>query len=280
MPLLPFSRPLRLLNDTCPRSTFCCLFQAYKNGLYGAKYAWFATYWYSSDWWTEAEVDTDCTKTELLRAIDGIFYTGMTYINPAVDERGLAGVSYSELRQMYLQLTNGKELEGSRQIPSYYDSLWTVAVALDSTVKTLREIGNLTNTMNMISKQLLHDMRMIHSCAVDLVPYTPTAWDRCSSRLCDTRGRCSVATVEAITLYPDNNALQLDQSGTLFQNWYDMLLQLCDIGRLSCSQACRCRGSIWTLRSSISRVIYRSLSDNGNSFYNISYHALWIVFHF
>nr|XP_006819249.1 PREDICTED: uncharacterized protein LOC100371470 [Saccoglossus kowalevskii] len=56
------------------RQVFC---QAYKEGMYGAKYVWIITGWYSSDWWKQEDPDSpiDCTLQEMEAAISGYFTT-------------------------------------------------------------------------------------------------------------------------------------------------------------------------------------------------------------
>lgn len=109
-------------------------------GLYGPKYAWLGVYWYSHDWWKSAEVDTDCTAAQLLDAIDGMLYMGMTFENP-LNEKGLSGVNYTGLMELYDDAAEGREISGREKVPTYYDALWTVALALDKAVTALDETG-------------------------------------------------------------------------------------------------------------------------------------------
>lgn len=121
-------------------------FQAHKHGLYGAQYAWIVVHWYPHDWWTLADSNTDCTPKQLLDAINGIFYMGMTYANPR-NERGLAGVNYTELVELFDEATKGRVVPGKEKVSSQFDALWTVALALNKTVTTLKESGRHQNVL-------------------------------------------------------------------------------------------------------------------------------------
>ena len=44
-----------------------CIFQAFKQGIYGRKYVWILPGWYSDKWWENAG-ETSCTKHEVKEA--------------------------------------------------------------------------------------------------------------------------------------------------------------------------------------------------------------------
>ena len=53
---------------------FCVLYQAYKHGMYGAKYVWLLLDWYdNTKWWLQDDDSIDCTQEQMTSAVQGYF---------------------------------------------------------------------------------------------------------------------------------------------------------------------------------------------------------------
>eukprot|EP00057_Strongylocentrotus_purpuratus_P002782 XP_003725244.1 PREDICTED: gamma-aminobutyric acid type B receptor subunit 1 [Strongylocentrotus purpuratus] len=68
--------------EDAARAVFC---EAYKRGLYGAKYVWLLVGWYMRDWWLVEDDRIDCTPEELTEAVEGYFAVDSMDTN--VDDR-------------------------------------------------------------------------------------------------------------------------------------------------------------------------------------------------
>ena len=78
----------------------------------------------------------------MLDAVEGHFATGLIYLNPAL-ERGVAGKTSVEWQDEYLRRINHTLLRGSVMATQGYDSVYCIALALNTTMNNLRELGKI-----------------------------------------------------------------------------------------------------------------------------------------
>ncbi|CAH1778015.1 unnamed protein product [Owenia fusiformis] len=118
--------------ENAARQVFC---QAYKAGLYGRRYVWVLLGWYTEDWW-QVEGETNCTKQEMATAVNG--YIGVDGLNSIIGQkRSISGLSTEMFFESY------KRYGGPRPISPFatvtYDTIWTVALTLNNSLKMMKE---------------------------------------------------------------------------------------------------------------------------------------------
>ncbi|XP_077989812.1 gamma-aminobutyric acid type B receptor subunit 1-like [Glandiceps talaboti] len=120
------------------RQVFC---QAYKEGMYGAKYVWIITGWYSSEWWREEDQDGshDCTLEQLEVAVSGYFTTDALPLSLS-QHPGVSNRTTSQFLEEYSDYVGGniENLSGYQEAPYGYDSVWTIALMLHEAERRLQ----------------------------------------------------------------------------------------------------------------------------------------------
>ncbi|XP_033640526.1 gamma-aminobutyric acid type B receptor subunit 1-like isoform X2 [Asterias rubens] len=126
--------------ETRARQVFC---QAYKEGMYGEKYVWIITGWYSYQWWllkdSEGNVH-DCTPDQMSEAVNGYFTTDALPLSLA-EEPGIAGINTQQFLAEYKEYVGGtpEMLTGYQEAPYGFDSVWTLALALQEAETRLQK---------------------------------------------------------------------------------------------------------------------------------------------
>ncbi|ELT90594.1 hypothetical protein CAPTEDRAFT_145194 [Capitella teleta] len=116
-------------------SSFLC--EAYKSGFYGPHIVMVFMNWLDGDWYE----DSNCTKEQILEVLDYSLFTGPNFINPNREEC-IAGIDQAEFDQEYLAYFNGTMPAGGSYRNPAFDSIWTVALALNATENILKENGS------------------------------------------------------------------------------------------------------------------------------------------
>ncbi|XP_067670378.1 gamma-aminobutyric acid type B receptor subunit 1-like [Haliotis asinina] len=119
-------------------NVFC---EIYKQGLYGPKYVWFILGWFDDRWWEKAYDTSGCTKLQLLKAINGHFRVGETFIlrSKATDAARISGFEF--LESFRIRNANRSD-HGQKTAAQAYDSVWALALALDMAEKRLVQRGD------------------------------------------------------------------------------------------------------------------------------------------
>ncbi|XP_071490406.1 gamma-aminobutyric acid type B receptor subunit 1-like [Diadema antillarum] len=122
------------------RQVFC---EAYKNGLYGEKYVWIITGWYSNEWWRANDPDYphDCTTQQMDEAVAGYFTTDALPLSLAT-RPGVSGKTTEEFWEEYSTYVGGnpESLSGHQEAPYGYDSVWTIALMLQEAEDILQKM--------------------------------------------------------------------------------------------------------------------------------------------
>ncbi|XP_038052112.1 gamma-aminobutyric acid type B receptor subunit 1-like [Patiria miniata] len=126
--------------ETKARQVFC---QAYKEGMYGKKYVWIITGWYSHQWWLSEDDENrhDCTKEQMAEAVQGYFTTDALPLSLA-KEPGVAGITTAQFEAEYKEYVGGEPetLSGYQEAPYGFDSVWTIALALQEAETRLQDL--------------------------------------------------------------------------------------------------------------------------------------------
>ncbi|RDD42116.1 Gamma-aminobutyric acid type B receptor subunit 2 [Trichoplax sp. H2] len=118
-------------------SIFC---HAYKLGMYGENYAWFASNFLQRNWWEATAHGINCTTHEILQAGKGYIAFGQSYISESGlnNKLTVSGLTYRKYFKEYEKFTNGTPRSVSHT-PSAYDSIWCLALALNQTDHQLQK---------------------------------------------------------------------------------------------------------------------------------------------
>lgn len=81
------------------RLVFC---EAYKEKMFGGKYVWIITGFYTKDWWKDGSDDIECTEEEMDRAVDGYF--SMSASNHSITNK--TGISGKVIQVSFNQIIN------------------------------------------------------------------------------------------------------------------------------------------------------------------------------
>ncbi|XP_063956536.1 gamma-aminobutyric acid type B receptor subunit 1-like isoform X1 [Lytechinus pictus] len=123
------------------RQVFC---QAYKDGLYGEKYVWIITGWYSNEWWRVRDPDHphDCTSEQMDEAVRGYFTTDALPLSLA-QHPGVSGKTTEQFWEEYTDYVGGnpETLSGYQEAPYGYDSVWTIALMLHEAEEILQRMN-------------------------------------------------------------------------------------------------------------------------------------------
>uniref|UniRef100_A0AAN0LJ33 Gamma-aminobutyric acid type B receptor n=1 Tax=Polyphagotarsonemus latus TaxID=1204166 RepID=A0AAN0LJ33_9ACAR len=123
--------------ESWARKIFC---QAYQHGIYGRKYQWIIAGEYSEFWWTKIDRGINCTRKELLAAIEGYIITDVLPLTSGniITASGMTASEY-EIRYNSLRGADYSKFHGYA-----YDGLWTIALAMQRVQKKLKTVY--TNT--------------------------------------------------------------------------------------------------------------------------------------
>lgn len=80
-------------NETWARRVFC---EAYKLEMYGRSYQWLIMGVYSTEWWLNAEDDTDCTAEQVMKALEATIMTDLLPLSTTGDitVAGIVNMTY------------------------------------------------------------------------------------------------------------------------------------------------------------------------------------------
>ncbi|RWS21444.1 gamma-aminobutyric acid type B receptor subunit 1-like protein, partial [Leptotrombidium deliense] len=114
--------------------------EAYKQNLYGSKYVWFLIGWYEDNWYLPDD-KVNCTKEEMLKAVQGHFTTEALMLNRDSNIT-VANVTAQEWLQRYhrelnISAESVNKPEGYQEAPLAYDAVWAIAYALNKTIQRL-----------------------------------------------------------------------------------------------------------------------------------------------
>ncbi|KAK2172393.1 hypothetical protein NP493_966g00017 [Ridgeia piscesae] len=111
------------------RVIFC---EAYKKKMYGPKYAWIITGFFSRLWWKNVDPDNphDCSIEQLEEAIQG-YFTADANPNSLSQAPGISGKTYDQFATEYSNRTGYSNKTGYGEAPYGYDSVWAIASMLN-----------------------------------------------------------------------------------------------------------------------------------------------------
>ncbi|KAK2188874.1 hypothetical protein NP493_117g04006 [Ridgeia piscesae] len=111
------------------RVIFC---EAYKEKMYGPKYAWIITGFYTRMWWKNKDVNFphDCTVEQLEEAIQG-YFTADANPNSLSQSPGISGKTYDQFAAKYSERTSNVNKTAYQEAPYGYDSVWAIASMLN-----------------------------------------------------------------------------------------------------------------------------------------------------
>jgi hypothetical protein len=109
-------------------------------GFYGPHIVWFMINWFAEDWMYRMENSTSCTPEEVLTATSTSFFDGMRFINPS-DTPSVTGKSGKDLEEEYNELFNGTLPYGAYHRLQTYDTILSIAMALNETNARLMQNG-------------------------------------------------------------------------------------------------------------------------------------------
>uniref|UniRef100_A0ABM0MYC7 Gamma-aminobutyric acid type B receptor subunit 2-like n=1 Tax=Saccoglossus kowalevskii TaxID=10224 RepID=A0ABM0MYC7_SACKO len=115
-------------------------------GMYGAKYAWFGTGWYGPDliYGAMSGTSIDCTPEQIGEVIEGLFVVSDYELNPDTENVGISNLTPHEYITLYDEYVNytGDSLVGYANSPYSYDTVWAIALALNTTMNDLKRSGD------------------------------------------------------------------------------------------------------------------------------------------
>ncbi|XP_048589159.1 gamma-aminobutyric acid type B receptor subunit 2 isoform X1 [Nematostella vectensis] len=125
------------------RQIFC---QAFKSGLYGARYVWLLIGTYSYRWWAVPDNGVDCTVQEMQAAVAYSFiFNNQIFLGE--DEQGnakraISGVTKAEYFKQYQSYLQADNITTAPNITAYaYDAVWVIAAALNQTIPVIQRMG-------------------------------------------------------------------------------------------------------------------------------------------
>ncbi|CAG2111205.1 unnamed protein product, partial [Medioppia subpectinata] len=109
---------------------------AYKEGLYGRRYQWIVSGLYEDKWWQNVH-NLDCSKEELMAALDGYIATDVLPLTSSqTTDFGLTTYEYEA------EYTRMRGSEYSRFHGYAYDGIWAIAFAVRSVHEKLRSMSS------------------------------------------------------------------------------------------------------------------------------------------
>lgn len=146
-------------DERSARKVFC---QAYRTGLYGARYAWLIPGWYGKDWWKKnlSEESLACTVDEMDEAVKGYIACDSVKMSP-YNIATVSGQTPKQISSRY-QIKTGKTLK-STDAGFAYDAVWTIAIALNRTEEYLnRKKSPLSiNNFTYVDKELVKHFKVV-----------------------------------------------------------------------------------------------------------------------
>ncbi|XP_072046213.1 gamma-aminobutyric acid type B receptor subunit 2-like [Amphiura filiformis] len=145
------------------RRIFC---QAYKEGMYGAKYVWIVNGWYGYEWWRQDDPSHDCTNSQMDTVVAGSFSMDALPVSLAAHP-GVSGRTTNQFLEEYEKYVgvNPNFLTGSADAPYAYDGVWTMALLLQEAERRLQKldppqsIGNFDYKNHNMSELLFEIMK-------------------------------------------------------------------------------------------------------------------------
>nr|XP_054755802.1 gamma-aminobutyric acid type B receptor subunit 2-like isoform X2 [Lytechinus pictus] len=137
--------------EDAARAVFC---EAYKRGMYGAKYVWLLVGWYMRDWWLVEDDRIDCTPEELTEAVEGYFAVDSMDTN--IDDRmSVSGLTSSEFREEMKE--RGIE-HLSTHAAQTYDAVWTITLALKEAMRKVDPTPSNASIIMTTTKPVMSDV--------------------------------------------------------------------------------------------------------------------------
>ncbi|RDD36470.1 Gamma-aminobutyric acid type B receptor subunit 2 [Trichoplax sp. H2] len=113
--------------------------KAYRQNYYGSKYIWWFPGLFSSNWWDESPRDHNCTAKQLFEVIkNSSFYTNAPIYSPSKTPAvsGKTGLQFYEELSKRINYTI-QDSDVSSAVGAIYDSIWSIALALNQTESRL-----------------------------------------------------------------------------------------------------------------------------------------------
>ncbi|NP_001164698.1 GABA b receptor precursor [Saccoglossus kowalevskii] len=123
--------------ENMARRVFC---EVYKEKLYGPKYVWFIIGWYPDNWYTVQDDKINCTAEQLKEALEGHLTTEVMMLNPD-DSPTISGRTSQQFLKEFKTKIPDPNVSGYPEAPLAYDAVWSLALALDKTMKRLAKKG-------------------------------------------------------------------------------------------------------------------------------------------
>ncbi|XP_077982037.1 gamma-aminobutyric acid type B receptor subunit 2-like [Glandiceps talaboti] len=134
------------------RRAFC---EGYKQGVYGAKYAWhIVSGWYEEDWYMIN--DTDCSPNQMAEAVDGTISTFQMLMD-FTNATTIAGSDVDVYYQRYLDWPSTAIHGTNEWATPGYDSVWVVALALNNSREEIEKQEILDENGTFIRYKRLED---------------------------------------------------------------------------------------------------------------------------
>ncbi|ELU12857.1 hypothetical protein CAPTEDRAFT_198653 [Capitella teleta] len=126
-----------------PKNSIRPLCQAYKQGVYGARYQWL--HWSARhgilNQLDQKVAGDGCTHKQMVEAAEGLIYFGPVSVSQTPDylRAGISGYTTPELEAKYLEYLTTKNVSTARQAlyTSAFDAVWTAALAMNSSLSYL-----------------------------------------------------------------------------------------------------------------------------------------------
>ncbi|XP_077867202.1 gamma-aminobutyric acid type B receptor subunit 2-like [Saccoglossus kowalevskii] len=138
------------------RALFC---EAYRQGMYGATYAWLIPGWYSDDWWKTEDSHINCTLDEMKKVLESVIETVQDSKGPD-NVTNINGETYAEYEERYLNILSSRP-EYKWVIPHMwhglgYDAVWSMALALNASIDEVA-LGRTNDSHGSVRSKRLDD---------------------------------------------------------------------------------------------------------------------------
>ncbi|KAI1308651.1 Gamma-aminobutyric acid type B receptor subunit 1 [Halotydeus destructor] len=163
--------------------------EAYKQNLYGKQHVWLLIGWYEDNWWHPTP-GLNCTKDEMMKAVQGHFTTEALLLNQD-SKLTIANMTSREWLQRYHheyesesghEITQDSKPEGYQEAPLAYDAIWAVALALNRSIQRLALKGQLIESFDYtngdIMKEIQSSLRQVRFLGVSGLVAFSDAGDR------------------------------------------------------------------------------------------------------
>eukprot|EP00731_Ephydatia_muelleri_P012364 Em0006g1258a len=115
--------------------------EAYHKKKYAPQYVLILRDWYGPQWWDPANAkgyNLSCTKEQMEMALNGAFAVALNAHNYDSNEITVSGLSLNQYYEEYTKRAAILGLDPNRDDPSYFDSFWAFALAINKTLQDLR----------------------------------------------------------------------------------------------------------------------------------------------